>query len=451
MRLSPDGADGGGAAGAPAAAAAKAAPAANPPADDGASLLPGRAEALKELATNVMEAFPNPGEVPDAPAQLPAGGEKPKNDLSQQPTPDPKKGAGAADQTKPIVDTKAEPQWTAEQTAWFAKAEAAKTPEEQAAVQAAAPEFSAEEVASLNGADNTEVAAAPKLEAGEDHLKDDAELKGQLPADVQDRVNRRIGKEVAKSKAAAEQAQQLTAEVEQLRQQLTQRQARPDVPTAGPLEAVVDKATLQAAITNAETALDQADDLMFQLESDPAGVEQVFRKGGLVLKNEAGEEDYSPARMKAQLTAIRRNADRTLRRDVPKRVEFLNTSEAYANEVKAVLPEIFEKGSERRKLFDTTVAAAPWLKSRPSWVREAAVYALGLEAYQKLQGTKATPAPAKKKLPIPVKIPSPRGAALTPRQPPRGEITPEVETQALNGDKKSRLAIINQYLPKTHR
>jgi hypothetical protein len=407
-------------------------------ADNDAALIPGREEALKAFAAEVMTAGGMPPEtkVPDEPAKTPAEGEKPADALSQS--------------TEKALETPAagaEPAWSQDKLDWFASMEAAKTPEEIAAAQAKAPEFTAEEVTWLQ---SQQAEPAPQ---GEDHLAEDAELKGKLDAATQDRINKRIGKEVAKTKEAKEAAEQAQAKITELEAKLASKPAvSPDVPTAGPLSQVVDEAGLKKVITDANAALDQAEDLMTQLEMDPAGVEKLLRELKVELKAADGTEDYSPGKMGSFLKTIQANANRVLRREVPQRAEMLKQADAYAQEALTILPELKDPKSARKLAFNSVLENAPWLKQQPHWPRTAAIYALGLEAYQKLQGAKGKPAATavKPKRAIPTVIPSPRGqpAVTATRAAGRSQISDETATKALNGDRKSRLAFIQTLVPR---
>ena len=395
---------------------------------DNGAVTPTREEALKTLGAEVLADF-HGAEVKtegDEPAAMATEGEKTVA-LSQP-------------------ETGSEPAWLPEQLAWFNAMEQAKSPEEAAAAQAQQPVFTPEQQAWLQ----SQAAGQPESEPkADDHLKDDAELKGKLDEATQERINKRIGKEVAKTKAAHEAAEALKAELETLKQQ----QAAKPVPGPQPrgmLDEVQDASQLQQVARQAEQALDLADDLLSRLEDEPDAVETVLRQSQIKLTGQNGEEDFSPTAMKKYLKEVKRNADTTLRRGIPQRQEFLKHADAYANEVLDMVPEIKDAKSERRKLFDQVIQQAPWLKQQPSWPRMAAVYVLGLEAYQKQQQARQQPAkPAvKPRRPVPVMIPAPRGTAPAAPRVPANAVTDDTVNSALAGDRKARMKLIQSLVPK---
>lgn len=409
-------------------------------AENGAPVIPGREEVLNGLAAEVLKTSGDEPaletKVAEPKAKLPAEGEKPKNDLSKT----------EGQKTDEAGTAGAEPEWSAEKLAWFEKRTAAQTPEEIAAVDATAPEFEAEELAWLKA---QETQPEPKAAGEDDHLADDAELKEKLDDATQERINKRIGKEVAKTKEAKAQLEAAVAEVEVLKGKLAAAPVNTAMPAAGPLDAVVDPAGLQKVAGEAEAALDQADDLLIRLDEDPAGVEAELRANKVVLKGADGTEDFSPAQMAKFLKGVKTSADKMLRREVPKRAKFLTDCDAYANEAMTVLPELKDKNSDRRKTFNTVLQNAPWLKQQAHWPRTAAIYALGVEQYMKMQTAK-TPAGkpvAKAKRPMPTIIPSPRGQPpATPRTKPNA-VTDETINSALSGNREDRLKYIQTLVP----
>ena len=310
----------------------------------------------------------------------------------------------------------------------------AQTPEEQAAAQKTAPTFTEAQLAWLKDQPEPGAETPPKAE---DHLADDAELKGKLDAKTQERINGRIGKEVAKTKAALEKAESLEAQLAEAATQLAQRtNASPNGKT--PLDDVNDSAGLRKVVDNATAAKEQAEDLLTQLEDDPAAVERVLRESQFILKGDDGAEDFSPAKMRKFLNGVKANATRTVEREVPKRVEFLKQVDASAADAMAIYPELKDPKSEKRKAFDQMLAANPIIKSSPFWPKVTALLILGLEAEAKLKASATAPAKRSKK-PLPFVMPAPRGTPPpAPATKPKGSNS-DVLTDALNGDKKARL------------
>lgn len=380
--------------------------------------MPGREEAFKALALEVM------GEPPaEAVAAADAAGDGKQIDLSKT----------DLEQAAPAPTQGAEPTWTPEQEAWFAKMDTAKTPEEIAAAQKAAPQFSAEQLAWLK--EQPEPGAEPvKVE---DHLADDAELKGKLDAKTQERINGRIGKEVAKTKAEREAREAAETRVRELETQLSQRPTSPNAKTA--VDEVYSPQQLQEYANRATDAKTQAEDLLLTLEDDPAAVEAALREQGFKLTNAAGEEEYTPARMRKLLSQVKTNAARTLERDVPKRAEYLKNVDASAADAMTIYPELKDKNSDRRKQFDAIVNQHPFIKSSPWWPRATALLILGMETEAKMKGGAGTQPAKRSKRPMPVVIPQPRGTPPAPAPTQVKSNANDVVAAALNGDRKARL------------
>lgn len=406
-------------------------------ADEVAIVLPGREEVLKAFAGDILAAQPGV-KVADDPAVLPGEGEKTKNDLSQ---------TDLGQKTDQAVT--AEPAWTEAQLAWFQQTEKATTAEEKAAAAKAQPAFSAEEVAWLSS-QTDEPAKADAVPAVEDHLADEPELKGKLDAKTQERINGRIGKEVAKRKELAEKLAAAETQRADLERQLTERPASPGVQTGGPLETVNTVADVQATAGKATEALEQAEDLLAQLKRNPALVERTLRAAKVELKGEDGADDYSPAQMEDFLTGVKTNADRMLRRELPKRVEFLKQVDTFAAEATTLIPELKDPKSPQRQLANQLLTQFPGLKQMAMWPKAVALAILGMEVEKSRKAAADTAAKPRAKRPIPTIIPTPRGAAPSITQPKAKSnvVTDETVTAALDGDKNARLKVIQTLVPK---
>ena len=393
--------------------------------ENDAPLIPGREEVLKQYATDVLGA--------QRPPEPQAGDEKLEVEKPQAPE------AGKPNALSQTETKLTEPNWTDAQKAWFAQMDAAQTPEAIAAAQAQQPAFSAEEIKFL---EQQNAAAEAKPEATEDHLQEDAELKGKLDAATQERINRRIGKEVAKTKEAKEQAEQMTAKVQELEDKLAATPvSRPDGRT---LAHLTTPAQIQAAEKSAQDAMEQAEDLLAQIEDDPDAVAATLQAA------KVGLPEFSPAAMKKFLTGVKRNADHTLRRELPQRVQFLNQVNASAKEALTILPELNDAKSERRKAFDQMVTNAGEIgRQFGQWPQAIALMVLGQETLAKQQAAaKAAATPAKAKRPIPVTIPLARGAMPSVRPEPAKGVTDDTVSAALSGDKKARLKYLQSLVPK---
>lgn len=408
--------------------------------DDSALRVPGREEVLKSFAQEVLGTAPLETTTAGGADPQPGAGTSGKttDELSDKTALE--QAAGKTTEGTNGTEATAEPAWTAAQLAWFEHPETA------------APEFTAEQRAWLEKQES----AAGGTPAVPDHLADEPELKGKLDAKTQERINGRIGKEVAKTKQAAERAETAEAEVNRLREQLAQRPGggRPDGQTA--LSQVHTGADLKKVATDAEDAIREADGMLRKLRLDPAGVERALRAEKITLKNADGEEDYSPERMRDFLEDIRSNADQRLRGEVPKRAEFLRNVNQSMGEAFTVLPELKDPKSPQRAEVARILAENPAVRQFPNWPSALALMLIG-QATVKARGTVpggapgtagGAPALPKAKRPVPPKLPTPRGTPVAVPQERPGTVTDETVNAALGGDRKARLSIIQQFVPR---
>lgn len=287
-------------------------------------------------------------------------------------------------------------------------------------------------------------------EAAEENHLDDG-LREALPADIQEKINRRISKEVAKTKAereAREAAEAKLAEAE------TKEATAPDT-TANRSPALADihePAKLAVEQQRAEEALEQAEELLGNLEDDPLTVERTLRAAKLddrMPRDAAGEPDYTPAGMRKFLGTVKRNADRTLRRDIPKRETFLKQAEVSAQEALAFMPELKDGKSDRTKLFLQVIRDNPEIRNKSNWPVKVAVAVLGLERLDEWKAAKAkTTAPAKPKTEKPVTIPAPKAQPANVSKTKPTLDANAVADKLLNGERAARLDYIKTLVPK---
>lgn len=295
-----------------------------------------------------------------------------------------------------------------------------------------------------------EAAEAAEPEDTENHLEDD--LREALPEEVQQAVNRRIGKEVAKTKTEREQREAAEAKVTELEQQIATAPQTSRPANLGPLGAVHSLADLGVKKGEAEEAVIQAEDLLTQLEDDPAGVEQVLRATKIENwpKDENGEPDYSSAQMRKFLRTARTNADRQLRLDIPKREEFLKKADVAANQAVELMPELKEATSPRRKLFGQVLREHPEIQRYDNWPLRVVAGVKAMEwMHEQVAAKTAKTAPAKPRREVPVQIPAPRAQpARTTANAPKAEDANAVADKVLSGDKSARLDVIKGFVPK---
>ena len=378
---------------------------------ENAPLIPGRAEVLKSFAELAMGEFPPDEKV--APAE--ADGEKSKV-LSQDKT---AVETATADAAALAERAQASGLTVAEQQAAETQALAELTERAQQAGKTVEEQFALEEQAEQEAV------------KGDDHLAEDAELKKVLTPEVQESINKRIGKEVAKTKLAHEAAEAAKAELEKVKAQLEAKPAPVNVSKV-PLGHVNDAAGLQAEAEKAQAAVDQCEDLILQLDEDPEAVETVLKTAQVQLP------EFSTAAMKRYLAQVKTNANKTLRTGIPARQEFLKSVSAFGDKAIELLPELKDANSERRKAFEEVSASIPGLKDNPYWPMAAAVQVLGLERLKELQASRTKAAVKVKPLVKPVVIPSPKAQPARVPQPKAGEMTEELRTAVLNGDKNAR-------------
>jgi hypothetical protein len=321
---------------------------------------------------------------------------------------------------------------------------------ETAAPPANAEAENADEKALSQTEETTEAAQAETGEVAgteENHLEED--LRQDLPEEVQEKINRRIGKEVAKTKAERDQREAMEARLAEAEAKLAEKPSGASRP-ASPLGDVHDLGKLEGEKLKAEQAMEQAEDLLVQLEDDPAAVETALRTAKIELKGEDGREDFSEARMKKFLRSIKTNADRTLRRTIPERERFIKTAEQAAAQAVEFLPELKDQKSTQAKLFAQALADVPELQRHPQWPLMAVIGVLGRQKLDEMIAArkKVPAAPAKRELPV--KIPTPRAQpAAVPRNKPAPVDANALADALLNGDKsRTRMDYIKTFVPK---
>lgn len=326
------------------------------------------------------------------------------------------------------------------------------TPEAEAGNADALSQDDASEATAEAGAEDATDTETEKETEAEDLLGD--ELRGKLDEKTQSAINKRIGKEVAKTKAEKEARAELEAKLADLEAKVTELSNKPTEPPAAvptvnaPLLAHVNDAKqLQAEAAKAETALEQSEDLLNTLDDAPEKVESALKAAGIKLADDSGAEDYSVSRMRQTLRAIHKSADKTLRRAIPERVEFLKQADSNAEEVVKLLPELKDRTSPRYAKFQQVLQMRPELRNHANWPIEAAARVLGWEQLEALQEqAKPKTEKVKAKLDKPPTIPKPQAAATVPRAP-RG-LSETVVERALSGDKNARHEYIKSILPK---
>lgn len=300
----------------------------------------------------------------------------------------------------------------------------------------------------LSQTQETTEAAEAETETEENHLEDD--LRQDLPEEVQEKINRRIGKEVAKTKLANEALAAAETRATEAETKLAEAGSRrPEASKAQPLANIHDPQKLESEKLKAEEAMEQAEDLLAQIEDDPQAVEAALRAAKVELKGADGTEDFSEASMKKFLRAVKTNADRMVRRNIPERLKFLQTADQAATQAVEFVPELKDPKSLQAKLFRQALVDLPQLQQHPQWPLMAVIGVLGRQKLDELIAARKRPVtPPKRELPV--KIPTPRAQ---PAAAPKGKPAPldanAIADGILSGNKsRTRMDYIKTLVPK---
>jgi len=175
---------------------------------------------------------------------------------------------------------------------------------------------------------------------------------GDLSPEIQRAIDKRIAKAVAKQKSAEERAGEAETKAEELSSELEELKDQPMLVEAsgtksGPVERAETLQALQKEEQRAEQVLDWSDDMLMQLKAEPETVEVELKRQKVDLRDNYGEEDYSAERMDRFLSELRRNTDRTLRRQVPQRRQYLEMKEASDAQAKDLMPWLDDENSKQ--------------------------------------------------------------------------------------------------------
>jgi uncharacterized small protein (DUF1192 family) len=277
-------------------------------------------------------------------------------------------------------DKSAEPNWSADQTAWFDLRAKASTPEEIAAADAQAPEFSEAQKAwiesqSSEPSDKSDRQTLPAEVLEQVKAWEDA--GGALPPPLQTILDKRIGREVGKVKELEQRATTAEAEVTRLTTELETRNSERPAAVSGGLD---------------EKSLSQMVETSKKFQADARAV-----FGGY-----ADEQQKTRLEKHMQATgqdenAIRRQLDEVndwLSEEVPQlrqRVQTFRATEAKIIPiVKARFPSLEQKGGDAAKWAEEVTRLMPELSSRtPAHKLALGVYALGKVAWDHLSQASA--------------------------------------------------------------
>jgi hypothetical protein len=224
-----------------------------------------------------------------------------------------------------------------------------------------------------------EDSTTPPAPATEPEGEEPPEEQLSVKPEIQEAINRRIGREVAKTKKERDLREAAEARVKEL-------EARPaeSVPAASagpigpvPLASIQTPEQLRGLADQAEAALDQAENLLIDLESESAKVIATL----LASKIELGQDPTADVAKKF-LLQVRRNATRMLQRDVPARAAYLNAAAQADAQAMADFPWWKDTKSSQYAQAQRVLAVLPEIKRLPHWKWTTGVYVEGLRAVQ---------------------------------------------------------------------
>lgn len=267
-------------------------------------------------------------------------------------------------------------------------AKAPEAPEPGKAAPTPAPTDKEPKAAQPEAEPKPEPAAKPEPKEAE---PDD--VLSQLSPELKEQIEKRIGKEVSKRKALEDDLNRLKVLVSATPPTIPKLEPSPDNPLA-------DLNTVPELEKRQQEALDAKEWAQSQLDRDD------------VKEVQYGDRTYN----RQQLRDIVRNSDRVATRDIPKRLQFLNTKAQFDRQVQETFgaePWMQDKTSEAYRGY-AQLMADPDVAKRPnaSWI--AAVQIQGLLDVQRRKaaaGKKAEPEPEPEKAAPKQKAPGSQTAA----------------------------------------
>jgi hypothetical protein len=262
-----------------------------------------------------------------------------------------------------------EPEWNADQQAWFKLRNEAKTEEEIATVEAQAPSFTQEQTDWLNAQAAADEALAQRAEEAGRTVEaqaafeqtEAAKAKVYSQEDLEARIKDRVHK--------------LQTENEGLKRQLAAKPAAVLVPTAdNPFINVNDIETLKTEFTAAHTGHGMVVELLETLQDSPQEVEQQLRAMSAsnpeiakLFIGDGGQEDYSAARM-GKVLRNTRNSYQTKLEAAPLRAKYLQEQKASDERTDQLFPWITQPEHELHVAFgNLEKALPPQLRTIPDW------------------------------------------------------------------------------------
>jgi hypothetical protein len=128
------------------------------------------------------------------------------------------------------------------------------------------------------------------------------------------------------------------------------------------IDTVTDVAELERREQVTMDGIGDADRLLALCTVRPQEVERELRAMGAQLKDDSGEEDYSPERMVNWLVSVKQMFNNTLRA-IPRRRKYLALYEQEHTQALQLFPWLKDKADERHAMFQNMLSQAPQLKS----------------------------------------------------------------------------------------
>lgn len=241
-------------------------------------------------------------------------------------------------------------------------------------------------------------------DAGDDQADDDEadeeEEAEEKPAGSE-KVQKRIDKLTARAKTAEEKATAVEAELEKVKAEaaeLREAGGKAEVVAApsadNPLSDVSSPAELTARVNNAVAVK------RWCIENPDGGT----------VKNKDGEEvEIEPAQARKMLA----DAEEVITVHAPRRERFLQESEGHTKAARDAYPEMFKKGTEMEKAFQSLVRAWPEVTRFPDSLLVLGDYITGFKARTAMKPDAGKPAVEKKKPAIAPPVPKVSAAKTT--------------------------------------
>lgn len=206
--------------------------------------------------------------------------------------------------------------------------------------------------------------AAPEVPPEESDSNDSSLHEEGIPEEVQGKINKRIGKYAARAKSAEEAKVALEQELQAAKAKLAELESAP------PPQVNQEPITVQAEDPNDLTAsVRSMSDLDKKRRDAEATVEAIDSHEYEIRQAMSRGEDEITISDKSykvkELLAIKQNAERQLKKYIPKRAEFIKQVEESEKMSKAKFPDLYKHGTEANSTLNHLKRTYPALNSIP--------------------------------------------------------------------------------------